>query len=730
MASSDAVKKIVAKIHSLECQVVKLESDIKACDPLVVTLQELSIAAKKIAKNEETLDKLRNELYEHITDPAEVKTNEVQLSLIDKLITSVQIMILTLQSPIAPVTTTTTANPIRPPPLQLPTFSGKFEDWPVFHDKFKAQIHSRTDIFGSSKLAYLQTCLKGEAAALVSAYEQTDANYIEAWNELNAIYDVKRQIVFSVVSLFLDFKPCYSDPTEGLQSIANAMKKVYLALKLQSITPNDRDPFIVVSGIRKLDPKSREQWAMHFKGDLPTIDEFSEFLVLRARSLTPACSISTTQAQVKPKNDKGKSSHHVSKPNQRPWKNPCVKCKGEHTLSWCPDFTKLSIREKCNFAKQKNVCSNCLRSDHNVEDCQKKATCNKCGKKHHNLLHRETTPEAAPVNINHCAKSSPSEKVILLGTLLVNVTDARGGTQQCRVFVDNGSESHFVSEHCLNRLGLKRKKVSIPLNGIGHEPGPVSKGQVQLKIHSRTEPYSLDINALVLSKFAGLIPATKCRSEWNHFEDITLSDPKYHSLHYTDILLGAAKSGHIMIPGIKTHPTNPEAPVALNTRFGWMVNGESPAVRKTKSHRSIHHAAIQSSDQNLDEIMVKFWEQEEPETHPQPKSSSDVECESHFLSTQSENEDGTYTVHLPFRPDAKPLGKSRDAAVRRFLNVEKRLSSQPEIKKEYVKSIREYLHLDTWNRFHWKNSGSLLTCLITCPTRKWSRSPVLLQRFE
>jgi len=121
--------------------------------------------------------------------------------------------------------------------------------------------------------------------------------------------------------------------------------------------------------------------------------------------------------------------------------------------------------------------------------------------------------------------------------------------------------------HCLNRLGLKRKKVSIPLNGIGHEPGPVSKGQVQHEIHSRTEPYSLKINALVLSNFAGLIPAIKCRNEWSHFDVIALSDSKYYSPHYTDILLGAAKTGHIVISGIRTHHTNPEAPVALNTRF-------------------------------------------------------------------------------------------------------------------------------------------------------------------
>lgn len=92
-------------------------------------------------------------------------------------------------------------------------------------------------------------------------------------------------------------------------------------------------------------------------------------------------------------------------------------------------------------------------------------------------------------------------------------------------------------------------------------------------------------------------------------------------------------------------------------------------------------------------MLLRFWEQEEPETQVRPQSSSDVECEAHFLSTYSLNPDGTYTVKLPFRPDAPALSKSREAAVRRFKSVEAKLATQPEIKADYYKSIQDYISL-------------------------------------
>jgi hypothetical protein len=211
-------------------------------------------------------------------------------------------------------------------------------------------------------------------------------------------------------------------------------------------------------------------------------------------------------------------------------------------------------------------------------------------------------------------------------------------------------------------------------------------------MHSKTEDFSLNVDALVLPKFAGLIPASKCQSKWTHLEKLQLSDPHFFRPHYTDILLGAAKSGHILLPGVVKHPSNPKAPVAINTHFGWMLNGEAPAIRAKHFPRSVHHVTIQS-DRNLDEALTRFWEQEEPDTQPRPQSSSDLECEAHFLATHILNPDGTYTVQLPFRPDAKELGKSREAAVRRFKQLEARLANDSFVKSEYHRYLNEFISL-------------------------------------
>jgi len=685
---------ISIKASGYEIQIAKLEADVTKIDQKTVTLQELTLDLEKVKKFEEAIDVIRISWYGFASDDAHLQHIETALSGLEDALKRTKIIILKMRDPIS-TPTVAPPNPVRPPPLPIPTFSGRFEDWPTFHDKFQAQIDSRTDIQGSIKIAYLQNALEGEPAALVAAYEQTNANYQEAWNQLKARYQIKREIVFSLVSTFLDFKPSYSDAATGLRSIANAIQKCRLAFKTQGIALDASDPFVVVTGIRKLDPESRQQWSMHFKGDLPTIDEFAQFLELRALSLTPTCSSSQPQSN-KSKVEKTKSSHHVSKAKQTlssPGKS-CLKCSGDHFLTKCPDFKKFNLDEKWNYVKQKRLCFWCLSTDHNVESCHYKKPC-KCGEKHHYLLHKDSPSQnqTSPTSSANCAFCPPGEQVVLLGTLLVKVKDAKGLAQQCRVFVDNGSESHFISQHCLDRLGLKPQKVNVPLNAIGHEPGPVSKGQVALKIESTTESFTLSINALVLPKFAGLIPATKCQATWSHLEKLKLSDPQFHKPHYTDILLGAAKSGHILLPGVVTHPTNPRAPVAINTRFGWMLNGEAPAVRATRAPRSIHHVTIGSDKQNLDDLLVRFWEQEEPEPTQKPQSSSDVECEQHFTDTHTENSDGTYTVHLPFRPEALQLGRSREAAVRRFQKVEERLEKQPAIKAEYVKSINEFISL-------------------------------------
>jgi len=49
------------------------------------------------------------------------------------------------------------------PRIQLPQFSGKYEEWPAFRDLFRSIVSRDKAAAPVEKLHYLRTCLKGEA---------------------------------------------------------------------------------------------------------------------------------------------------------------------------------------------------------------------------------------------------------------------------------------------------------------------------------------------------------------------------------------------------------------------------------------------------------------------------------------------------------------------------------------------------------------------------------------
>lgn len=54
----------------------------------------------------------------------------------------------------------------------------------------------------------------------------------------------------------------------------------------------------------------------------------------------------------------------------------------------------------------------------------------------------------------------------------------------------------------------------------------------------------------------------------------------------------------------------------------------------------------------------------------------------HFDKTVERKEDGRFVVQLPFRENINTLGTSRSTALKRFLSLENRFRSNPELKKK------------------------------------------------
>jgi hypothetical protein len=84
---------------------------------------------------------------------------------------------------------------------------------------------------------------------------------------------------------------------------------------------------------------------------------------------------------------------------QKPLKpaGTCQHCKKVgHITHQCEAFKALSVKERYNSVKENKLCLRCLSSGHMAKECKVKWVCdvNKCGRRHHRLLHPEQLNKA------------------------------------------------------------------------------------------------------------------------------------------------------------------------------------------------------------------------------------------------------------------------------------------------------------------------------------------------
>lgn len=88
---------------------------------------------------------------------------------------------------------------VRLPKLDLPKFSGKYDEWFPFHDAFHSVIHSNSSLSNIHKMQYLRAATTENAHEVINLLEISETNYEVAWNLLRERYDHKRVIVQNYV---------------------------------------------------------------------------------------------------------------------------------------------------------------------------------------------------------------------------------------------------------------------------------------------------------------------------------------------------------------------------------------------------------------------------------------------------------------------------------------------------------------------------------------------------
>ena len=182
--------------------------------------------------------------------------------------------------------------------------------------------------------------------------------------------------------------------------------------------------FITALGESKLDPTTMIEWQKFTQGqtDVPDYEKFLDFLDLRAKATEL-----TVQQKRPPQfgDNKGNKFKNLSQVASQVTntRGKCFACnKLKHGTAYCQVFKQKSVPEKRNFVLAQGMCFNCLKGGHTVKQCPSQYSCQRCGKKHHTLLHLDVEnrqpispnvppPNVPPPNLPSLTKSLPLQSI-------------------------------------------------------------------------------------------------------------------------------------------------------------------------------------------------------------------------------------------------------------------------------------------------------------------------------
>ncbi|XP_061704588.1 uncharacterized protein LOC133515953 [Cydia pomonella] len=603
---------------------------------------------------------------------------------------------------------------VKLPRLELPKFSGLYEEWQAFEDIFTSIIHNNQSLSDVQRFYYLKSCLIGEASTTLKHYKVVEKNYRPAWDTLKKRYSHKRLVVNAILKRLFSSKKMLSQSPSLLKTLVDNMKECLHSFKGLSINTDAWDPLLIFLATQKLDPESHKQWEEHVSlqetGDLPTINELFHFLENKIHTLELTSAASSQAKTVKER------SFHASATSEK----NCLFCQDAHALCHCKQFGKLDPSERSEFAKNQKLCYNCLLPGHSVLFCKLNVSCEVCHRRHHSLLHQSSYRGATPAAEENkttdvsahakmeevddgsqndderlediAANFAADESAGLLATAIVPVRDTTGRVILLRALVDKGSQATFITERAAQLFKVKREYIRGRITGVGDTNTRVNH-TVRLDVLSRYEnKFNLNVKMYVMpTRVTKVLPSKRVpineeSGDWAHLKDLPLADPTFNKPGRIDLLLGVKVYSRILKEKLIKGP--PGKPIAQLTSLGWIIFGEIDESNSQDDVIAMHHQL------DLDNMVKNMWELEAP--FKRAYTADERLCEEIYETLHSRTEDGRYIVKLPMRnkqPQATQ-GDTRSIAMKRLKQLESRFDRMPPLKTEYTRVLEEYLAMN------------------------------------
>lgn len=637
------------------------------------------------------------------------------------------------------------------PPLQvpLPTFDGSYEKWFSFKSMFTTVMNRYRQEEPALKLYHLRNCLVGPAAGVIDQDLVNNNDYDAAWLVLEQRYEDKRIIIDKHIENLFNLPKVGQDNAVNMRKMIDVCMKNVDALRNQQLPVAGLGEQMLVNLIAaKMDKKLRVAWeARQKKGVLPTYAATLDFLQEQCR-IYEKIDTKSPMESVKPKVAKG---HTLVSTSEMKNEHKCPVCKAAHELWKCECFKNKSVSEKYDVLKRCGACFNCLTRGHQTNACSSTRSCRECSKKHHTLLHTEdasraaiakptespATPEVKPTGTPNagnpsgtttlCASVEGTTKQTLLSTAVVLAYGLCSTPYPCRVLLDSASQMSFVTERFANLLSLKLDPADYTVSSLNGNHTRIRR-MLRTTVKSCHGDFAVDLDLLVTPRITGDLPVKSFDiADWSIPSKEDLADPTFNERGRVDMLIGAEHFWDLLQND--RIELGPNLPTLTSTKLGWIAGGVIASDAPVVAHTFCQTA----EDEPLIELLKSFYRVEACDEIRLVPKADDERCVEHFSRTHQRTEAGRYVVQHPFNERRHELGDSREMALRRFLNLERKLDRQPELKEQYSQFIREYQQLGHMREVqvdHKEDPGSVYYLPHHCILRPTSATTKLRVVFD
>lgn len=255
---------------------------------------------------------------------------------------------------------------------------------------------------------------------------------------------------------------------------------------------------------------------------------------------------------------------------------------------------------------------------------------------------------------------------------------------------DTGSHLSLVLSKSIKDAQIPKKECHYQMFGVNTTKAVNLRQKIDVDILFADYSASIHASMIIVPHITEPIPIQSFQfpDSLNDFKT-SLADTRFNYAKQIDILLGISLWTQIIKDPIEKIGTDL---LLQNSVFGWLVCGEIPLhSTSVAAVHTIHTNEIVKEEEGLDDLIVKFWEHEHfPEKLEKSESSDHNQCEDIFRTHHYRNTEGRYVLRIPFKSNVNNLGSSKEVALRRFYQLERRLQRSPELRVKYNKFMDAY----------------------------------------